>query len=311
MCTQVNVKDGDHDSQAEPRQVSVIASSWGQVASITEALLKQLTLVGILLYGLGLFVANIHYARYGFTDFSLLKPQCIFTGLWSVFFIFCAAIPSLALVLALKLTENVQSISRSLKTLVAVLAAAVFVATVASGGISFFILGPRGTKDTWTTIWGLAPPGWLTLLLVMNVPTFLFVRDLRSLPHRGRLQVVVFSLLTPVLVAAIVLGYEIYPQVTKEAGGGLPEQALFLFGKEGESTVSAIRSQVNHEQDNLATGTVAADLMFTGSDYLVLRIEYCSPEKKASELTPVVDKKLISSYFPTHVPSLPDKLNCQ
>lgn len=117
------------------------------------------------------------------------------------------------------------------------------------------------------------------------------------------------------LAGAIAVGYEIYPVVNREAGGGLPERAYFLLGgKEGETTVSTIRSRINHSQDDLQPGLVDADLIFAGSEFFVLHIRFCTPEKLEGSLTPIVDKKLISGFSPPTVPPFPhaqDNLECR
>ena len=74
--------------------------------SQTEPFLKLLSLVSIFLYGLGLLVTNIFLSKYGTSDFTLLKPHCVFTRTWTLALLLFAAGPGIAALIFLSDQER-------------------------------------------------------------------------------------------------------------------------------------------------------------------------------------------------------------
>jgi hypothetical protein len=67
-----------------------------RVSTNAESTAKTLSLAALLLYGIGLLVTNTFLAKYGISDFSIVKPQCLFTGSWSLLLLLLVSLPSLS-----------------------------------------------------------------------------------------------------------------------------------------------------------------------------------------------------------------------
>jgi hypothetical protein len=277
-----------------------------RLANFSDKWLKPLSLASILFYGLGLVVANSYLVRFGITDFSIFKPECIFTGVWSALFIACAAYPSYCFYGISIKTKDEVFFKRLVKKLFVVIGATL-VASMAACLFRLFLGMSQNSQDNlywydyWWSIWSYTPPGWATLLIVMNVVVIFFILPpfTTSMPKHDSFRVLVWSLSCFALIGATLVGYEMYPSVSRIFGGGRPESGVtFLFNKDGEALAAKLHSQTNHVPDGGPPGEVEADLIFQTSDFLVLRILYCAPGKRRSELDAIVDKKLVSAYFP-------------
>ena len=196
-------------------------------------------------------------------------------------------------------------IKRLFKKFFAVIAATLVATMVASLFRLFMLISPN-TQDNvfwfryWWPAWSFTPPGWGTLLWIMNFFEILFILPgVTSMPRRESSLVLIWSLSFFALIGATLIGYEMYPAVSRIMGGGRPESGVtFLFGKDGQAVADRLHLQSNHYQDGHAPLEVEGDLIFQTSDFFVLRILYCSPDKRRTELDAIVDKKLINAYFP-------------
>jgi hypothetical protein len=293
-----------------------IAGWGGQIVGLSDQWLKTMSVTGIVLYGLGLIVANSYLARLGISDFSLFKPQCVFTGAWSALFLACAALPSIAYYGACKNTRNDVFVWRFLKrafVLVGTVAAATFVASLLR---LFLLISANPQDNTWGEIWwsgwSFTPPGWGTLLFLMNfVPVFFVIPifvDKMPDHDRATFRIVCFSLLFFALIGAAWIGYQMYPAVSRVLGGGRSEKAVLVFNKDADAVISKIISDSNgYAQMTPATPANAqmiwGDLVFQNSDYLVVGIQSCNVNGKVVGFKTVIDKKLIAAYFPLNTDS--------
>jgi hypothetical protein len=268
-----------------------------------ETILKLVSLVAVVLYGLGLFVANAYLTRFGITDFELLKPQCLFTGLWSIGYLICAGLPSLFAYLALFGDPSMGLLKRIFLSLIGGVVG-VALATMAVFPLGMIILssGLQNARSTFP-FFGIAPQGWGTLLGIVNVLMFVAIISgygLKVSKKQAASVLLVWFLLVAIF-ASSEIGYDIYPTVSRQAGGGRPENADFLFSHEGDSSLIAIRQRTNFE-GNADSNILNADLIYSGKDDYILRVSYCS--QKASgvsthkETIAVVEKKDVSAIFP-------------
>jgi hypothetical protein len=264
-----------------------------------ETILKLVSFVAVVLYGLGLFVANAYLTRFGITDFELLKPQCLFTGLWSMGYLICAGLPSLLAYLAVFGNSTMGPVKRIFLSIVSGVVG-IFLATMAVFPLGLIILS-SATKSF--PFFGLAPQGWGTLPGIVNVLMFVGLISAYGVNVSKRQSasiMLVWFLLVSVL-ASSEIGYDIYPTVSRQAGGGRPENADFLFSHEGESSLNAIRQRTNSPSDSSST-ILNADLIYSGKDDYILRVGYCSQKSSGvsthKETIAVVEKKDVSAIFP-------------
>jgi len=268
-----------------------------------ESILKLASLFAIVLYGLGLFVANAYLTRFGITDFDLLKPQCLFTGLWSVGYLVCAVLPSLLAYLTLFGNSTIGSLKRIFLSFIAV------VVGIALGTGAVFVLGlvisSNGPQTAHSSFpfFGLAPEGWGMLLGIVNVLMFvgmISIYGVRISKRQAALLLMGLFFLVSV-IGSSEIGYDIYPTVGRQAGGGRPENADFLFSHEGELTLNTIRQRTNSQ--SISTSNILnADLIYSGKDGYILRLGYCTPKQSGvrthAETIAIVEKKDVSAIFP-------------
>jgi hypothetical protein len=299
---------------ATPQAVSPGSDGTGR---FMEDLIKYISILAFVLYGLGLLVANTDLANYGVTDFGRVKPECIFTGMWSLAFLAMATFPIATWCRVSFHTPKPTKIKRNLQGFLPWIASTLLMSVLAACFAHFF-LGVPFDSDSQGFIGEMrsdVPPGWFTLLAIMN---FLPIVSILSMPNgtaeRDVFRVIGGAFLILSIVGAIAIGYELYPAVDMKVGGGRPVDAVFLFKVEGEDLVTAIQSKLNHAQDSIGKKTVNGDLIYANSDFIIVRIPYCTTQKKVNVITPVIDRKLISAYYVTNFPeplSIDRLLLCQ
>jgi hypothetical protein len=200
---------------SEPKEPAV-SEGW-KVPGLAE--LKPASLVGVFLYGLGLIVANSYFSTLGFHDFSLLKPQAILTGAWAALFLSCAALPVVAYHSAWKNTLEKPAVSRFFLR-VFVLVGTLALVTVAVSLLRIFMgISPNVNDHTWGTIWiqgwEQTPPGWGTLLVVMNLLPFVsLIRAADAFRNLLTLRQIVYFQAFFGLIGAVWLGMQMYPAVS-------------------------------------------------------------------------------------------------
>ena len=83
---------------ASPPTTPAPAKPFEKLTAAVDVTAKILAIAGIGLYGLGILVTNTFLAKYGVVNFAVLKPQAIFTGIWTVALFAVASLPTFAVV---------------------------------------------------------------------------------------------------------------------------------------------------------------------------------------------------------------------
>jgi hypothetical protein len=63
-----------------------------------ELSIKILSLASVFLSGVGLLVTNTSLAKYGTRNFSIVTPQCLFTGIWAAALLLLASVPGFSFI---------------------------------------------------------------------------------------------------------------------------------------------------------------------------------------------------------------------
>jgi hypothetical protein len=71
--------------------------------SDVEQIIKWVTILGIVLYVIGLLTVNTYLYRLGLSDFALLRTKFIYIGAWIALFIALASVPPVLFLLALRI----------------------------------------------------------------------------------------------------------------------------------------------------------------------------------------------------------------
>jgi hypothetical protein len=285
---------------------------------------------------MGLLVTNTFLAKFGASDFAILKPQCLFTGIWSFVLLLLAGLPTLSFIWVM------ADGKRSLKKVLAALLSFVFVgylSTVASWVLFVLIAGPLPYANEPFGFWKLDVgfEGWRHLLLVMNIlPLAIFggYPRLASSSRKRWLQAYLGLVVPLALFGACLIGYEIFEDVNTEAGGGRPHNVTFYFSTEGKELLKTIRSATGHFHDQDGELQLAGNLIYSGSDGYIVEVEFCPRETKSIRTSApeacyyhdrypnacldyplrskpvIVDKKLIQAFFPSGLPVFPSESKC-
>jgi hypothetical protein len=296
------------------------SSGWGRVSARVEAILKALSLIGLGLYVVGLLVVNAYFAKYGITDFALLKPQCLLTGAWSLLLIGVASLPAFAFVEAVsdKKLSGVKRYSKALLGLVLL----TYLSTFMAFGI-FALIGHVVLTAQSLVRMNLGVPGWYYLLLTMLLPCIMRVRptDITVIsPKRDwPLKAAPFFAVSGVL-GIFVIAFNIYDSVDPEMGGGRPLPAGFFFSQDGKALLDYLRHTARPFHDKDPANTVAGELIYTASDRYVFRVLFCrGPDQgdwnldniKRFEERVVIDKKVVQALLvggaPVGATAPPDK----
>lgn len=210
--------------------------------SQAESLLKVLSLTGIFLYGIGLLVTNTFLSKYGTSDFSVVKPQCIFTGIWTLTILFLAALPGFAVVIALAYGSG-KALSRTIWEALLFIPMC-YLASLLALGLFDIYLGAYGVEAPNFGALNIGIPGWRLLLVLMSVfPSLFLLRSRTDRSFRTILPLWIGALIPMCLIASFVVGYEIFETVRREVGGGEPPSATFFFAPEGKDLVTLLRAQ--------------------------------------------------------------------
>jgi len=287
--------------------------------SQTEPFLKLLSLVSIFLYGIGLLVTNTFLSKYGTSDFTLLKPQCVFTGIWTLALLLFAAGPGIAVLIFLSDQER-RVPARILRAVLSFVPLC-YVAGFATMAVFSLYLGEVGVVSTKPLLFDNGVPGWRPLLILMSViPSFLLIA--RREPY-GPLPVLLpqwLALILPTtLLASFFIGSSTYETVRREVGGGSPAGASFYFASEGKDMLSYLRTLSAPYHDGDPTMTIEGNLLYSTSDHYLIRITYCrtDPDKNQTNSVPtrrdqlvMVDRKLLQGVLLSSIPPAPVTTKC-
>ncbi len=280
------------------------ASPIQRLLGLSDQSTKALASVGVVFYALGLLVANIYYSQFGIVDFSILKPQCILTGIWSLLFIACASSPSFALLMAL---YNPNRSKPKLRPFFDFLFLVTCLASCTLAACFFrLILGisPNTADTAWLHYfwngWSYTPPGWGYLLFVMNfLPVFFIVHRLPGFASKKEaFRILLVSEGILALIGSGVIGLALFPAVSRAYGGGRPQAGVTVyFAKDGANIAGRFPKSVGHPGDGSSPDPVFVDIVLQTSDVMVLRSRFCDSQG-LKEIRSVVDRRVIEAYDP-------------
>lgn len=328
------MSDQDSPKAAQPSPLQTLSVN-------AESIAKVSSIVGICLYGLGLLVTNTFLAKLGASDFSILKPQCLFTGIWSCVLLFLAGFPTLSFIWVM--ADGKRTLKKLLSAVFSCVVAA-YLSTIASWVLFLIIAGPLPYTNEPFGFWKLDVgfEGWRHLLLLMNIlPLAMFVSFPRlrnvsdaSSSRKIWLQAYLGLVVPLVLFGACLIGYEIFEDVNTEAGGGRPHNVTFYFSTEGKELLKTIRSATGHFHDQDGELQLEGNLIYSGSDRYIFEVDFCPREEKPILTTApeacyyhdqhpnvcldyplrsrpvIVDKKVIQAFFPSGQPVFPSETTC-
>ena len=220
--------------------------AFGRFANKADSILKILSVSGIFLYGLGLLVTNTFLSRYGASDFAILKPQCLFTGIWTFALLLLASLPGFSVVKTL--ADDKGTLKSRILWAIFLFFPLCYVSSFLADGIFNVFIGDRALrKQHWATLdIGLA--GWRPILVLMSAIPVVFVlssvRQLKSgslVPLKSVLLLWLGSLVPMSLLGAGFVGYQMFETVRPEFGGGSPTNAFFYFAPEGKDILTVLR----------------------------------------------------------------------
>ena len=298
---------------------SVDASSgWALVSARVEAILKALSLIGVGLYVVGVLVMNAYFAKYGITDFAVLKPQSLLTGTWSLMLLAVASLPALAFVEAVS-DKKLSGVKRYSKAMVGLVLLA-YLSTFLALGIFALIGNVSLSVQSFVRV-NVGVPGWHYLLLTMLFPCILRIRpsDITvSSPKRDWLVKAAPAFAVSWIFGIFVIGFHIFESVDPEMGGGHPLQGGLYFSEDGKTLLNYLRHTARPFHDDDPPNTIAGELIYSTSDRYIFRILFCrGPAEgewtadtiKRVEQRVVIDKKVIQAVliggFPA--PAEPEK----
>jgi hypothetical protein len=294
------------------------SSDWAVVSARVEAILKALSLFGAVLYVVGLLVMNAYFAKYGITDFAVLKPQSLLTGAWSLMLLAVASLPALAFVQAVS-DKTLSVVKRYSKAMFGFVLLA-YLSTFMAFGI-FALIGNVSLSTQSLVRMNLGVPGWYYLLLTMLFPCIFRIRPIDitvSSPKRDWLVKAAPAFAISWVFGIFVVGFHIFESVDPEMGGGRPLQGGLYFSEEGKTLLNYLRHTARPFHDDDPPNTIAGELIYTSSDRYIFRILFCrGPAEgewtadtiKRIEQRVVIDKKVVQAVLIGGVPAPaePDK----
>jgi len=281
----------------------------GLLKNGVEPLLRAISLAGVALYVVGLLVFNIFLVKYGITDFAALKPQCLFTGAWTIFLLAMASTPTVLFDAVTLSGRRPVWVLRSLGLIIAT-ASAYFV-TVAVHVAFYFVLGWPLSAPAHFWTFDPAVPGWRLLLFEATVLGVIIsiTRTFAGSNMRKPWYVnTAITLLAPMLLGTSIIGRVICESVNPEVGGGRPLRATLYFSAEGLPLLKYMRTESEPYHDTEPENTLDAELLYASNDRYVFRLVYChhlrgtawSAGNIKTTFAPVaIDRKLIQAVFYT------------
>jgi hypothetical protein len=294
-------------------------SKWSLLSARLEATLKGLSLIGLLLYAIGLLVMNTYLAKYGITDFAILKPQCLLTGAWATLLLMFATFPALIFVHAI--SEKRKPALRRYATALLLLVSFAYTATFCAIGI-FSLLAGVVVSNKGLLCLNPGVPGWRWLLIAMLVPCLLRIRqsdiDLDS-PKREWLMKSFPGFIFAWIVGIFVIGFQTYESINAEMGGGRPLVAGLYLSADAKDLLTYLRHTGRPFHDDDPANTIQGELIYTTSDRYVFRIPFCrGPAEgtwskdniKRIDERVVIDKKVVQALLVAGVPVPKDPEDC-
>jgi hypothetical protein len=289
-----------------------------------ESILKVFSLIAVLLYAIGLIVTNAYLSQYGITDFSILKPASLMTGIWSLVIIALASIPGAFMLW--KATSNETFLRKLWPILVGLPILSIAVSFIAC--FVFNALTDRREAippfiENWSPQhW--VNDGWGEILCGLNVVlgflTVVFLLNESQAPRRSKLLVFSPFLAIGLLGTLVDVGRVIYPKVGPKMGGGHPMSAIIQFNSDGRDVLSLV-TELGHltesdpslsfdESLKKIPRLIRADLVYRAPEMYVIVVRACQKESFQDEdykikernvvveHTAIIERKFISTVIP-------------
>lgn len=286
--------------------------------ALVESIAKIGALTGIVLYAIGLLVTNVYLADYGFTDFAIVKPQCIIVGAWTLALLCLASLPSVFFLLVAS-ESKLQPRWRKVGA-VGALVFGLYVATFLAFVFDALFLGTSvltfvDLQQQELVYLKNGVPDWWALLVIMNAYWLLFFRANPSLngpvwKYRTALVVMAIPF---VIGSALVVGHDVFPYANREVGGGRPINAVIQFNSEGKEVVDRVRLLSKPYHDTDSPMSVVADILYATSDRYVVRVVSCVSQNKGLSYHSVnlmLHKKVVAAVYLYGAPAPDPRKGC-
>jgi hypothetical protein len=276
---------------------------WSSVAGRAESIVKILAGVGLLCYGLGLIVTNTFLTRYGVTDFSLLRGQCVVTGCWTAVLLMAAVLPTLCTAVFMSAPSYDPIILQLVKALVYTVTGLVL-AYLVMVPIAVLIVVPGEVSSLYRLNANL--PGWNGIVAIMNIVPLGFVLFFPELVRRNRSGLI--ALFTPfIFLSCFLIGSQTYEVIAPQMGGGRPQHGELYFSSNDQDISLRLKHLTSPYHDHDPDGAITGDMIYAGSDRYAFRVVYCVPSNEPGtgkksvykEQVFVADKKTMQSFFLT------------
>ncbi|HEY6350536.1 MAG TPA: hypothetical protein VI636_14105 [Candidatus Angelobacter sp.] len=287
----------------------LVSIDWKNVGSVVAGVVA-------LLYVLGLIVSNEYLNCISASNFALLRPQCIFTGTWTLALLFLGALPAIGGHMIAGRQPNKWRkwlffpIGILCGWVLTVMGSWIVLKLLQTDTQVFWYNQPAGLPQPWHFLLSVKPMLYIaTWYLVF--PTIVWLSNPRafvtftSAPIRHLVILLVFLSVW----ATWGIASEIYPHVPKAMAGGKPQVVVLFLTEDGKKVWSELRddqhpqtaAQANAPQGTAppATGTGAVpvtpkvNLLYETSDQAFIQLNTDKPI--CDQPTIKLDRKLVGA----------------
>lgn len=249
-----------------------------RLQGIDWTLLSKLTAISLAtLYGLGLIVANEYLDSIWASDFSLVRPRCILTGVWTLIVLTIGAFPVLFPYWFLQK-------SKGIKRIIGIPVGFAIGWLLSWGGLMLVgLLVNARWEDNFPRGWPSPPAVPKGIAQIVGVYAFVLcmswvVASYRTFSPR---TVAILTVAASAL-ATWPLAQEIYPAIPAAMGGGQPASVVLVLNKDSAPVWAYICQLPLVDKDShlplfdKAIQTPPVDLLYASDQQIVIRLNVCS-----------------------------------
>ncbi len=263
--------------------LSQIAEDKSGDGIVVQQLVKGFAVGVAVVYAIGMLTTNAYLYSLGFTDFNLIRPKCIITGTWAVLLMLACCGPALSL-------DRFKDGRITKKRL----AEELFAGYVVAMGLGLMFCSVLVSHWSASVAKGiLLLPLSLAIAPLLHFSFWLiFYRGVRPSPSYTRHTAALAAMVISPVVATVVLGIFIYPEVHPVFGGGRPQPAKLVLASEGIAAWKQISGSTLKGHDSVAT---ELEILYDNEAHIVVRLKNFSPETGS---VAIIDRKVVVAILP-------------